>query len=204
MVDIDKIISQIKNVPESGVDVGIRQGYAALNAQRENPVDKETLDKHISWVKEYLADLIQKAQPLKVPSDYIYFLEYYGGLWILRDEYYFGTFGVGPMTEVWYSSVVSDDADPNAVEYGFLSIGLLSFGKSQREEQQIYFFIDLKGHIRKQSIIGVPLNKEKQIYPSLVIRNLPEYQSVCQIVSDSFTEWLEQAVRTQGTFGYLN
>lgn len=201
MIDIKRVIKQIKELPDSGVDCNFKQGVQAVINQLDYQVDEEFVAKQVVRLEAVIANLKGNAQPQKIPEEYIFFLEYYGGLYINNGERtHFITYGLGPMTEEWYPSVKSPDVIPEAVKYGFLPVGEVYLYDREPSGQYVSFFLDLRGEIQKQCIIAVGPTNEKELSTATIIKNIHSYPSTWRKVADSFTLWLKFAVETNGAF----
>jgi hypothetical protein len=138
--------------------------------------------------------------PYHLPDDYLFFLEFYGGLMIEVPSYNISIFGLGPMVHEWYDDLMGDDA---LYENGFLLISLLLLSE-YRPNNYVHFFLDLAGIVRQYCVIGMSSNElvEKCLIP--VLHNPHAYPDRWTKHADSFTEWLEQLSVTNGSFGYLS
>ncbi|MBI1881258.1 MAG: hypothetical protein HYR94_24015 [Chloroflexi bacterium] len=204
-MSIKEIVDRIKLLPESFVDVSYRQGRDKVLKQ----LNKRTGENESAWVDVFIEDsqntiqkLIQKVTPYIIPDDYIYFLEFYGGLAIESNDYYFSLLGIGPMVEEWYTGIESDDAFPEPEKYGFLSLGSLDFRKGKYKFQHVNFFLDLAGVVQKHCVIGVGPWGEDDPNSFKIIKDIHAYPHRWQRVANSFTEWLELAAETRGIFVY--
>ena len=201
-----EIVERMKLDPHIFIDCGFRQGRDILAEKlddefRENAEDYA--DAFIIEAQQRIMALIQKAKPYIIPKDYIFFLEYYGGLAIENEKYYFSTLGIGPMVEDHYSSIDSDDAYPGLVEReGVLPIGDTSFRQGKYKYQYISFFLDLSGKIRKNSVIQIGPWGAGTPTPEMIFIQKEEYPDLWHIIAGSFIEWLEHIVETEGGFGY--
>lgn len=206
MNNLQAIVEQIRNLPSSGVDINFRQGRVEFRQQLNlfGQVDESFINDTIEQFEEIITTLKQNALPYKIPEEYIFFLEFYGGLYIDGDDgHYFSTYGLGPMSEEWYASIISPDAVPESIHYGFLALGSLSFYEGKYNGQLVKFFLDLAGTIQESSVIGIgPLRPEGPL-PSMIIKNVNEYPQFWHKVADSFTHWLQRAAETQGAFDYV-
>ena len=152
--------------------------------------------------------------PYQLPDDYLFFLEYYGGLTIESTTgVVFSAFGVGPEGESPYGNVVSYNLTRRELDFGRLYIGSWEGLACLTEEQSRLveeskkageynpfddkypdhywfreFHLDLAGIVQEHSIIGPKENTQSA-------------QSTWLKVANSFTEWVEQAAETEGTFG---
>jgi hypothetical protein len=206
IVDVKEIVERIRLLPEAFVDCGFRQGRDAFLRQLESRTGKDEahlVDVYIEGCRETIAELVQRVAPYDIPDDYIFFLEFYGGLAIIRDDYYFALLGDGPMVEEWYGSVVSDEALKEPGKYGFLSLGLLSFRKGKYQFQYIDFFLDLAGFVRKHCVIGVGPWGQGTLTSWTILKDVHAHPDMWQKMANSFAEWLEQVAETRGSFGYI-
>lgn len=203
MQSLKAIVEQIERLPDSGVDSNFRQGHAAVLQQLDYQVDEVFLESAMQEVQEDLLTLKQKAIPHSLPEDYLFFLEFYGGLYIAGNNTYFSTYGIGPRSEEWYSAIISPDAMPEAIQYGFITVGVLTFHGGKYIGQKAKFFLDIAGDIQKHCVIGIGPFKPQEQDLFTVIKNISAYPTTWHKIADSFTHWLEQAAETAGTFDYL-
>jgi hypothetical protein len=196
---------RIRRLPDVFVDCGVGQGRDAFQKQLEERSGKDesaSVDGHIDDLRSTIEELAMRATPYGLPDDYVYFLEFYGGLAIDTDDYYFAIMGVGAMVEERYSSVVSDEALQNPGAYGFLSLGVLSFRAGEHRFQRVSFFLDLTGTIQRYCVIGVGPWGKGTLTPDAILKALPAHHAMWQMTASSFTGWLERAADTRGAFGY--
>jgi hypothetical protein len=161
-----------------------------------------SVDIFIENSQNAIPELTQTAAPHSIPEDYIFFLEFYGGLAIESDDCYFSLLGIGPMVEDWYAAVDSDEAFPEPGKYGFLSLGSLSFREGKHKFQHVDFFLDLAGVVQEYCVIGVGPWGEGEPNSFTIIKDLRAYPQKWQKIADTFTEWLDKAAETQGVFVY--
>jgi hypothetical protein len=203
MEAVIQAVEHVRAVPGTLVDCGIGQGENAYLAY----VRRQTLevldispaadDWYVAEFQRGFAEVQAWVGPDALSRDYAFFLEYFAGLVIDRDDYYFAVYGIGLMTEHWYSSVTGDDG---LFEEGFLKIGVLAHRKKAR---YVDFFLDLAGTIRQDCVIGInDRGLERADYAS-ILQDPYAHTDRWTKLADSFTEWLEQAAATSGTFGYI-
>jgi hypothetical protein len=206
-VDVRNAVERIRLLPEVYVDCSIRQGREAILEQlreRDGSIADRIVDAFIAEdIQDTIATVVRKAEPYEIPDDYIFFLEFYGGLAIDRDDYYFATLGVGPWVEDWYGSIVSDQALQEPGECGFLSLGSVTVHKGEHGPPYISFFLDLAGTVQKHCVIGVGPWGVDTPDPETVLQDLQGHPEMWRKLAHSFTEWLEQAADTEGSFGYV-
>ncbi len=202
MNQIKATIEQIKDLPNSEVDRNFRQGNLAVLEQLDFKTDLDFISETIDYLQNIIATLKKNALPNEIPDEYIFFLEFYGGLYIEGDRYYFSTYGLGPMSEEWYPSIISPGALPEAVEYGFLAVGSLSFYDGKYKGQYVEFLLDLAGKVRKNCILAIGLLGNEPLQISTIFKNIQEYPDSWHIVADSFTLWLKYAAETNGVFDF--
>lgn len=206
-MDVRRAVERIQLLPEAFVDCSIRQGRDAVLKQlreRDGSIADRIVDAFIAEdIRDTIATVAGKAKPYEIPDDYIFFLEFYGGLAIDRDDYYFSVFGVGPWVEHWYSSIVSDAVLQEPGEYGFLSLGRVTVHKGEPGSPYISFFLDLAGTVQKHCVIGVGPWGLGTPDPDVVLQDLHGHSAMWRKLANSFTEWLEQAADTEGSFGYV-
>ena len=205
-MDVKDAIEQIRLYPGALVDCSFGQGRDVFLEQLEERTGRNeaySVDNYIEDCRDTIAGLIQRVAPYEVPKDYIFFLEYYGGIFIEGDNHTLSILGTGPNVEEWYSSVESDDALLEVGRQGFLKLGSLNFARNEENNsQRIAYFLDLAGNVQKHCVIGVgPWGKET-LTPIDILKNIHAYHEMWKKVANSFTAWLEQAAITKGGFGY--
>lgn len=205
---VREAVKRIQLLPEASVDCSVRQGRDAVLKQltaRDGSIAETIVDAFIEEdIRGEIALLVQKAAPYDIPGEYIFFLEFYGGLAIDNDDpnYNFSVLGIGPMVEEWYGFIAGDEALQEPGKYGFLSLGSLNFGQGKLKSKHIGFFLDLAGGVQEHCVIGVGPWGEDTLTPSTIIKDLHAYPDMWRKIAGSFTEWLEQAAETRGAFGY--
>ena len=204
---IEKVIEQIRLLPNAQVDCGTAQGQDLFFAQlRNHSSTPESLELPFDWhVKEtdkclkQVEDLIQ---PFSLPTDYQSFLKRYGGITISFEDSCFASLGLGPMSEEWYPYLAGK---VGYYHNGFLKIGALRF-RNPIENKFMYvsFFLDLGNRIQRYCVIGVSMWKLGELHLEDLFRE-PQSYSLCWLtIADSFTEWLQIAATTQGRFKYYD
>jgi len=203
---IEKVIEQIRLLPNTHVDCGTEQGedrfFAQLSNNPSTPVMLELpFDWHVTETNKCLAQVENFIKPYSLPVDYLSFLKLYGGITISNEDYHFTSLGFGPMAEEWYPYLAGK------VGYyanGFLKIGSLRL-RNPIENKFMYasFFMDLGNRIRRCCVIEVSMWKLGNLNLQDVFRELQSCSSCWSIVADSFTKWLQIAANTKGSFGYL-
>jgi hypothetical protein len=221
MEAIIQALKEIERIPGSFVDRNFGQGFeilfnhfAQLKAEFGIKVDNKYVNDFIKWNKSAIEKYKLELKPYSLPSDYVFFLEYCGGLHIDRvDEiekyspdkgnYYFNINGIGPMAWHWYSLIGDETTYTNFQDKGLIDIGSLSNHSKPGDENSMFsFFMDLGGVIRKNSVLGIrEYNKGASL--DEIFANFNQYPEVAKISANSFTEWFELIAQTQGTLDYL-
>ena len=206
MDSVIRAVDRIRAIPGADVDRNFGQGRQAVRDQiemqwtdlkrrgelREIPTDYDAqCDELITVAQEERAKLHNLVAPHHLPDDYVFFLEYYGGLFIGIDDYSLLVDGIGPMTEQWYGFIMGDNVP---YKDGLLNIGSLSY-----DDEYVILFLDLAGVVQQNCVIGVKCGEEEEPDFLPVIRNLPHCWTK---LADSFTAWLERIAETGGTLGY--
>ena len=139
-----------------------------------------------------------------LPDDYQFFLEYCGGLNIDTDADRFAIHGGGVKVYHWYRYVYDDE--DSRCEGGLLYIGdfVVRDQTSPIYSRIVEFYLDLEGSIQMHCVIAVPpWGPTEAVTDFRDILRFPHAHADCWTkLADSFTEWLELAVETRGTFGY--
>ena len=212
-----KKIIDLLNLLESQNDVFVDHNYLQgketvfqLLTIREGSSNrvKVNADSFIDISKQTINEVIQKAHPNVIPKDYLFFLEYCGGVSINKEEYYFSTFGIGPMVDENYSSIISDSAYPGIIEqYGFLPIGDISIQQDPWKFESVSFFLDLASNVQRNCVIEIgpwlPGLIEPDVLPEELFSDLANHKDLWRVVSDSFVDWLEIMVATKGAFNFF-
>lgn len=204
MNNVIRAVERIQSVPGAQVDRNFRQGRDAVLAQAyylrtdEGVNNMSVVGKYITHIQESLAEVHAWVQPYHLPDDYVFFLEFYGGLLIERPRYNLLVLGIGPMVEEWYGFIKGDEG---AYENGWLLIASLTL-KEERIGHYVDFFLDLAGSVHKYCVIGIPTGGISSTNSLQVIRDLDAHPDHWSKITSSFTEWLELAAKTKGSFGY--
>jgi hypothetical protein len=203
---IEKVIEQIRLLPNAQVDCGTEQGQKQFFAQLSKHVTTPEMLSvpfgcYVLETDKCLAQIEKLIKPYSLPTDYLSFLKLYGGITIANEDSHFATLGFGPMSEDWYPNLFGN---VGYYESGFLKIGSLRF-RNPIEYGFMYvsFFLDLGNRIQSYRVIGVSMWKLGELNSHDVFRE-PQSCSFCwSMIADSFTEWLQIAATTKGKFGYL-
>ena len=204
-MDIVEIIEVAKSYPDIFIDCGIRQERTTVLQQldkRSNGRASEFIDAFIEDIQKRIANLTNRTKPYQIPHEYIFFLEYYGGLSINTDSYHFSTFGIGIMVEEEYGSIDSDDVFHEPGKYGVLKIGMLSFRTGKYKFQYVDFFLDLAGHVQKHCVIGVGPWGGNSIDSTTIAKDIHKHPDLWEKTSVTFTEWLKYVVRKKEDGGW--
>jgi len=203
---IEQVIEQIRSLPNAQVDCGTEQGQDRFFAQLSNHISTPgMLDMPFDWyvteAHKSLTQIENLIRPYSLPTDYLSFLKFHGGITISNEDSSFTSLGFGPMAEEWYPYLVGK---VGYYENGFLKIGALRF-RNPVEYGFMYvsFFLDLGNKIQRNHVIGVSMWKLGKLNLQDVFRE-PQSCSFCWLmIADSFTEWLQAAASTTGRFRYL-
>jgi hypothetical protein len=197
-----RAVDRIRSQPGAHVDRNFRQGHDAVLAQIQSRLDKGDepfVDEFIADGQKDIAQLHTIVAPHHLPDDYVFFLEYCGGLLIETDDYNLLVDGIGPMVEEWYGFIMSDDL---VYENGFLSISDLAF-KRERVGRHVRCFLDLSGIIHLDSIIGVQYGPSVGYGLLSILRDPRAYPDRWTKLADSFTGWLDLVAATEGKLGFV-
>jgi hypothetical protein len=204
MESVTRAVTRIQLVPRAHIDRSFRQGREAVVAQLRARTDDEVIDISVADIdiahfREGINEICTWVAPNRLPEDYVFFLEFYGGLLIETPDYNLLVDGIGPMVEEWYGFPMGDDG---ICENGLLAVATLAL-KKERIGQSVRFFLDLAGTICQDCVIGIDdRGLERADYAS-ILREPYAHTDRWTKLADSFTEWLEQAAATSGTFGYI-
>ena len=200
---IEKVIEQIRFLPNSQVDCGTEQGQNRFFAQLSKHVTTPELlelpfELYVMETNKSLARIENLISPYSLPADYLLFLNRYGGLTISSKDSYFATLGFGPMAEKWYPYLMGK---AGYCENGLLKIGTLRI-RNFIENNFMYasFFLDIGNRIQQDCVIQVSMWKLKNINLQDMFRNLQSCSFCWSTVANSFTEWLQIAANTKGRF----
>jgi hypothetical protein len=203
---IEKVIEQIRLLPNSQVDCGTEQGRDRFFAQLRNHSSTPEMlelpfDWHVTEAHKCLAQIENLISPYSLPSDYLSFLRLYGGVTISNEDSYFASLGFGPMAEEWYPYLAGK---VGYYDNGFLKIGTLRFRNPvEYKFMYVFFFLDLGNRIQRYHVIGVSMWNLSELNLQDVFRE-PRSFSICwSMIADSFTEWLQLAATSKGRFGFL-
>ena len=205
-MEIIETIKRLQKEADIYIDVSYLQGREAIlnQLQKRSGEDESPLvDLYLEDIKTIINDLIERVKPYDLPDDYLYFLRTYGGLYIDHEDNYFQVFGVGPMVEDWYSSINSDQAQFANKGTDFLLIGSVSFRTGHLALHRVNFFLDLAGRLQKYSVFGIGPWTQGAITPNQVLQNLNFHTDKWKIIASSFTNWLDKAAETHGTFAVV-
>ncbi len=227
MEQVINAVGKIRLLPGALVDYGFRQGYDAVYKQFISLLDNGTVwhpeiyeadwegeaKDYIAAAPEVISKLKRMASPYRLPDDYLFFLEFYGGLSIKTDikvsnvvtrTYYFEVMGIGPMTDEWYGNVIYDNGYAGT-GHKFLFISILritpGFTETATDSTQelnnsevvlnsdwLEFHLDVAGIVQEHSIIVEQNEGDKHNWKK---------------VADSFTELLERVATTGGVLNWI-
>ena len=203
MKPIIRAVEQIRTIPGAKVDCGLRQGRGEFLAF----VHKQTIevwkipvmqdDWYIEENQRILAEVERGIEPHHLPADYAFFLEYYCGLVIDRDDYRFSMYGIGLMSEEWYSYLVGDEF---LFEGGFLKIAYTL--TRDEKENFLVFFLDLAGNIHSGCVIAIAEKDIGKIGITQILKDPNSFTVYWYKLADSFTNWIMQAAITKGKFDF--
>ncbi len=204
------VVEKLRPFSWAYIDTGFRQGRNAV-LKRYQEQFEQTEEDSSRYAEEFLSmapnaviDFAKRLAPYDIPEDYIYFLEYYGGLAIDGDRHYFSLYGIGPMVESWYGYMNSGDhVYMEAEQQGWLSLGSLVFREGHKySDQRVRFFLDLAGTVQRYSVIGIGPWDGATPRAINMLSDLYTYPGMWKKLANSFTEFLEQAAETRGAFAY--
>ncbi len=191
---------------EVRIDVGIQQEYSVISKQLQvrlgSSVSPEAVETFLEGCDNSLRELRMWVTPYELSGDYLFFIEYYGGLAIQSDDYSLQLFGEGPMVEEWYTSPMGDDSISDPSQDGVITIGFVSF-REHTPYEQVYFLLDLAGVIQPNAVIGVPIAESTDYKPQVIVKHLEELPGYRKQLANSFTEFLELVAATKGALGYI-
>jgi len=208
---IVEAMARISAIPGAFIDRGVIQGPTSIPVEMQRhpqmwtATDEATVAATIASLRAYWTDVDAWLVPNRLPDDFRFFLEFYGGLAIDQADYFFNIYGFGLSSPYRYESIL--DGDDSLYEHGWLAIGMLSLKDETQPHygQLVHFFTDLVGNMRQGCVIAVPtwgchdLSHE----PHALLSDVAAHKGCWTKVADSFTEWLELAAQTRGTFDYI-
>lgn len=199
---IVQAIEHIQALTGALVDSNYLQGREMVLAQlhvrsRGRINELAEADEFISDSQTALLEIKSHVMPFQLPNDYIFFLEFCGGLLIKTERYNLMIDGIGPMVEEWYGYPLGDDG---RYENGLFLIALINFKKEQ-SGKYVFFLLDLAGVIKQDSVIALTSWGDSELLH--IMKDIGEYTDYWIKLSDSFTQWLEMVAKTNGTLGFL-
>lgn len=203
---IERVMEQIRSLPEAQVDCGIEQGQKQFFAQlSKHVITPDLLDLpfelYVMEANKSLARINNLISPYSLPADCLSFLSRHGGITISSKDSCFASLGFGPMAEEWYPHLMSK---AGCYENGFLKIGTLRI-RNFIENKYMYasFFLDIGGGIQRHCVVQVSMWKLGDLNLQDVFRELQSCSFCWSIAANSFTEWLQIAANTNGRFEHL-
>jgi hypothetical protein len=203
---IEKIIEQIRFLPNAQVDCGTEQGQNQFFAQLSKHVTTPELlelpfELYVMETNKSLARIENLISPYSLPADYLSFLHRHGGITISSKDSFFASLGFGPMAEEWYPYLMGKAGH---YENGFLKIGTLRIRNFiENNFMHVSFFLDIGGRIQRYCVIQVSMWKLRNLNLQDVFRELQSCSFCWSIAANSFTEWLQIAAITKGRFERL-
>ena len=198
-----RAVQKIELLPTSKVGIGVRQGPERIqswrirdHARRGYGKPPGPVEECIRWMQDDLKEVIDWIAPDEFSEDYLFFLEYFGGLQIVTSSYTFHIWGVGLQHMDWYLHLMGD----GDLMRGFHAYGLVWIGQWSRRwgcpEHDFFheLLLDLVGRVQKGCILAPP--KEYAVpdsenasdeYNGPVLSDLSGWT----VLASSFTELLE-------------
>lgn len=208
MRQIVEAVRQIAGLPGANIDRGFGQGRDAVRQQlellMEGNVSDLVLDGQFEDHQDHLKELQAWVLPYRIPDDYLYFIDLYGGMLIETMAFTLMVFGLGPMCYEWYMPLIPEETATEPSQDGLLHIGRLEFNNPGQDFPAVLFFIDLAGIFQRDSILGMDTRGTGDLSVAQVIAERSKYSSQWKILANSFAEWLELVVQTQGALGYTS
>jgi len=201
---LKEVMKLLSTLPGAKIDVGFRQGHDAVMRQlqlRTGQHNIQFVDDFIEGMKDELETLQKEVAPCDLPHEYIDFLELYGGMAIFHDDFYFQVFGLGPMVEDWYASIVSDATLAVPDNPGYISIGELKRRDGTGRSNRLHYVLDLSGVVDRHCVISVERSRTTPLLTE-VLANLMAYPDRWQKVANSFNAWLNLIADTAGRLGH--
>jgi hypothetical protein len=232
MDSVINAVERIRQLPGAFVDVNYRQSRELFAKQMAGRMGVEALSSHeidqdIAGLQGDIVGLAAKVEPYDLPENYVFFLEYYGGLAVWQpSEYRFEVQGVGPMVNEEYGDFAQDNwgqrNDPllpgprgliiahlrldmdlsKAKARGLTPAKMVNVHKQEVEympPKWVEFRLDVAGTIQKHAILGLGPNEADALHP---LSFDDGDKRTWRKLADSFTDWLDLAAKTRGTFGY--
>jgi hypothetical protein len=156
-------------------------------------------------MRSEITKLIEKVHPFEIPSAYLEFLEWFGGLAIHANGTRFATFGVGPQTYDWYDHIGDEHWFREPGEFGFLSLAWLLYRINPHDRFLLVdFFLDLAGNVSKYCVIAVgPWHDVAYRKSFEVVKDLKAKPGSWKVVANTFLEFLQITWETEGSFGFI-
>ncbi len=203
---IERVIEQIRCLPDARVDCGTEQGRDRFFVQLGRHITTPELlelpfELYVLETNKSLARIENLIRPYSLPADYLSFLKRYGGITISSRDFNFASLGFGPMAEEWYPYLVGK---AGYYENGFLKIGNLRIRNFvENIYMYVFFFLDIGAGIQQYCVIQVSMWKLGNLDLKDVLRELQPCSFCWSKVAGSFTEWLQIAATTRGRFEHL-
>lgn len=207
MEQVVKAIARIEAIPTARVDHNYGQGEGAVARQLlkwngEFP-SESTVHQFIKGSRDDIQDLSEMVAPSRLPHEYVFFLEYCGGLEIHTSNYRLALLGVGPMVEEWYGSVKALNHSAN-LPLDSIHIGDLSFwpGGQQPSDTRswVTFILDTGDVVEQQAVFGLGPGTSNISNPfALAHDDTREWKKV----ASCFAEFLVRIADTEGKLDFL-
>jgi hypothetical protein len=163
-----------------------------------------SVSRWVLWMQDAINELEESISPYQIPEEYKEFLQHYGGLSIDGIDSKFSLLGLGTMTETWYGNINAENQNLwSTGKLNWLNIGELVFHrKHYYYGKRVLFYLDLAGHLQKDCVIAFgPWNGESPEETEF-LENIQKFPSLWKKTDNSFSEWLQHAITTQGMFSY--
>lgn len=188
-------VESISHLPGARVDCNFGQDSEAF-AQQFSRFGREPIDDYSAYVargKSEIAELKELVSPYILPEDYLFFLEYFGGLALQSATRRLEIMGFGPMCTEWYSGVIGENSHRRQLPFKNLDIAYLRVHCDPLDYYEwVNLNLDVMGSVKLNGVIG------HGPYGS----GWPMNRAETKLLAGSFTELLERIATTDGRLGY--
>lgn len=156
MKGLIQAVEQLRNLSNAHVDIDVnfRQDKELFRAQLHRRlrdiypnhlVTDDDIEQSVFYTREGIEELKAKISPYNLPEDYIFFIEYYGGIAVTNETLRFEIYGHGPMVNELYGDWVCDNwgeredpllPGPRGLIIGYLRLDTLLPENTKRNKEQ--------------------------------------------------------------------
>jgi hypothetical protein len=207
---LSSVVGALGNLQGANIDLGPGQSDAALRKRSimervHRGLDAQGGEDIVTWrirVTALIEELVQSAQPHRLPDDFLEFQMAYGGLSIGRgEELLLNVYGFGWDTMNSHGALQDPEllGVVDLARIPYLPIGFLFMADLDQQNRRRYAFLfALEGSVDGGRVFAV--RDRRQGHAIELLEEAGGLPSQAKPLAETFTDWLELAVESNGTF----